>query len=119
MSLLAAICLFARFSYSVVWTNHVNVMAVRDSILGGEVRLGAEHWYRGLLDGPPRCCRCDDKVSDLGGWGRSQDTPDLIRPGRWLSSLRREHGRGRTMEARAVLIFDVDTSPTIKFSILV
>ena len=53
--------LLARFSYSVVWTNRVNMMAVRDSELGGAVRLEAENWDRGRLDQH----RCDDKVSDM------------------------------------------------------
>ena len=61
MSLLAAMRLLARFSYSVVWTNRVNMMAVRDSELGGAVRLEAENWDRGRLDQH----RCDDKVSDM------------------------------------------------------
>ena len=61
MSLLAAMRLLARFSYSVVWTNRVNLMVVRDSVLGGAVRLGAEHWDRGRLDQH----RCDDKVRDM------------------------------------------------------
>ena len=43
----------------------VNVMAVRDSELGGEVRLGAEHWDRGRLDQH----KCDDQVSDRGRVG--------------------------------------------------
>merc|ERR1712113_356323 len=37
----------------------VNLMAVRDSELGGTVRLEAEQWDRGRLDQH----RCDDKVS--------------------------------------------------------
>ena len=53
--------LLARFSYSVVWTNRVNMMAVRDSELGGAVRLEAENWDRGRLDQH----QCDDKVSDM------------------------------------------------------
>ena len=61
MSLLAAMRLLARFSYSVVWTNRVNMMAVRDSELGGAVRLEAENWDRGRLDQH----QCDDKVSDM------------------------------------------------------
>ena len=79
-------------------------MAVRDFELGGEVRLGVEHWDRGRLEMP----RCDDKVSDRGKWGWSLDTHDVIRPGQWQSSPRREHGREKTMEAKGVPIFDVE-----------
>ena len=49
----------------------------------------------------------------------SPDTHDVIRPGQWLSSQRRAPGRARTMGARAAPTSDADTSPLIKFSILV